>query len=349
MKKILLILLAIVPYFSIAQVGISTSSSFTPTSLFDVEGKFQINSSGDIIKINNLSGYTFPTSHVSGVLSNNGTGTLTWSNGGSNFIQNQVAADQTSGFRITGNGLFSSTSKVNIGSINIPGAKLEVHQETGSGINTRFFSYGTVNEVELRRSQGSLTSPTIIGSGGVLGRIWGMGHDGTTWRNSSNISFEVDAVSGANDMPGRITFWTALDGTITPIERMRIGNNGNVGIGTTTAGSTLTVNGTIAGKVTTYNGTASFTLAATDHVVYLTGLAFATRVLTLPTLTSGVTDGRTLTIKNIANSGSVYWTLTAAGGNTLVLGSTYGNPLTNQEVVILVAIGTTWHMISYYN
>jgi hypothetical protein len=52
----------------------------TPASLFTVGNLdlFQVNSSGNLIAINGLTGYSWPAAHASGVLKNNGTGTLTW-------------------------------------------------------------------------------------------------------------------------------------------------------------------------------------------------------------------------------------------------------------------------------
>jgi hypothetical protein len=45
-------------------------------------------------------------------------------------------------------------------------------------------------------------------------------------------------------MPGRLVFSTTSDGSAGPTERLRITSAGNVGIGTSSPGSTLTVNGT---------------------------------------------------------------------------------------------------------
>ncbi len=63
----------------------NTSGNFgvgdaNPASLFTVGSGdlFQVNSSGNLIAINGLTGYSWPAGHASGVLRNNGTGTLTW-------------------------------------------------------------------------------------------------------------------------------------------------------------------------------------------------------------------------------------------------------------------------------
>lgn len=64
---------------------LSSSGNFgvgdaTPASLFTVGNGdlFQVNASGNLIAINGLTGYSWPAAHASGVLRNNGTGTLTW-------------------------------------------------------------------------------------------------------------------------------------------------------------------------------------------------------------------------------------------------------------------------------
>ena len=46
-------------------------------------------------------------------------------------------------------------------------------------------------------------------------------------------------------MPGKISFNTSLDGTVVPVERMTIKNDGKVGIGTTSPTNMLTVSGNI--------------------------------------------------------------------------------------------------------
>lgn len=56
------------------RLGLLTNA---PTHTFSVAGKLIIDANGNLVKINNVT-YAWPASNASGVLSNNGTGTLSW-------------------------------------------------------------------------------------------------------------------------------------------------------------------------------------------------------------------------------------------------------------------------------
>ena len=78
------------------------------------------------------------------------------------------------------------------------------------------------------------TPGVIVQNGDNLGAIMFVADDGVDFRSkAAYIGAQVDGVPGANDMPGRLVFGTTLDGTQDPVERMRITNGGNVGIGLT--------------------------------------------------------------------------------------------------------------------
>jgi hypothetical protein len=75
------------------------------------------------------------------------------------------------------------------------------------------------------------TAGTIVQSGDILGSIQFAGDDGTDLLSiGAQIKAEVDGTPGANDMPGRIVLATTADGAASPTERMRISQNGAVGI-----------------------------------------------------------------------------------------------------------------------
>lgn len=130
----------------------------------------------------------------------------------------------------------------------------ERHSSTGSSILTG------------ARSRGSHASPTIVQDGDNIFEIKGVAYDGTDWEFVGEIHFEIDGTPGNNDMPGRIGFKTTPDGSTTPIERMRIDNAGNIGIGTTTPGTLLSIGDTSGINFTTatstFNSTGGINLTA---------------------------------------------------------------------------------------
>ena len=90
--------------------------------------------------------------------------------------------------------------------------------------------------VTLARSRGtSVGSNTIVQDGDVVGVINFQGNDGTHFENVARIRAEIDGTPGANDMPGRLTFFTVADGGVSPTERLRITSAGRILKGITTA------------------------------------------------------------------------------------------------------------------
>lgn len=71
--------------------------------------------------------------------------------------------------------------------------------------------------------------------GDNMGSIFGRGaQSNSTWATGAEIGFYVDGtVGGDTDLPTRIIFSTAPDGTTTPVERMRIDSSGNIQAATT--------------------------------------------------------------------------------------------------------------------
>jgi hypothetical protein len=98
-------------------------------------------------------------------------------------------------------------------------------------------------QVILAKSGGSSVGDnTLVSDGNTIGQINFQGADGTEFVEAAKISAEVDGTPGANDMPGRLVFSTTAGGASSTTERMRIGSNGAVAIGTTsTIGAQLAV------------------------------------------------------------------------------------------------------------
>jgi hypothetical protein len=87
----------------------------------------------------------------------------------------------------------------------------------------------------LGRSRGTASNDyTAVASGDGLGVVSFQGADGTEFVEAASIRGYVDGTPGANDMPGRLMFFTTPDGSATPAERMRITSGGNLLVGTTT-------------------------------------------------------------------------------------------------------------------
>lgn len=101
------------------------------------------------------------------------------------------------------------------------------------------------------KARGTISSPTTVLSGDRLGTLIMDGYDGAGFIPAAQIGVEVDGTPGAGDMPGRLFFSTTPDGTSTPVERMRISNDGRVAIGSTgNAGTNLTIGKAITGSTT---------------------------------------------------------------------------------------------------
>lgn len=123
----------------------------------------------------------------------------------------------------------SSAGYVGIGT-NAPMGKFHVVTDGNGFIIQRIAGPPSL---QMQTAMGTSTSPLVVYEGNITGTILGNGYDGSEYYATGRVQFEVDGTAGTNDMPGRLTFYTTPDGSITSAERMRITNAGKVGIGTT--------------------------------------------------------------------------------------------------------------------
>ena len=95
-----------------------------------------------------------------------------------------------------------------------------------------YYTGAAHNYIWTRATRGTEASPTTLSNNDNILDLYGDGWDttGSDWDTAAAILFEIDGTpnDAANDMPGRITFWTTPDGSATPAERMRIDNAGRV-------------------------------------------------------------------------------------------------------------------------
>jgi hypothetical protein len=167
---------------------------------------------------------------------------------GANYISNDGGASEGLAFDTSGNANF--TGNVGIGTTS-PSAPLEVVGGTAHFTRSQNDQWGS-NFVVRKNRAGA-----IVQNGDEIGYLNFDAYDGSTYRNGASIVAVVDAVPGANDMPTRLIFSTTPDGSGANVERMRITNDGNVGIGTTAPVRLLEVAGPMRLTPAALPGTAS--------------------------------------------------------------------------------------------
>ena len=88
-----------------------------------------------------------------------------------------------------------------------------------------------------RSGAATLGSNSVLSIGDWIGTLSFQGADGTEFVEAASVAAYVDGTPGANDMPGRLVFFTTADGASSPTERFRIGSAGQLGIGGATYGT----------------------------------------------------------------------------------------------------------------
>jgi hypothetical protein len=107
--------------------------------------------------------------------------------------------------------------------------------------------------ISLGKSRGTTAGAvTIVQANDTLGSIKFSGADGATLIGpSAEITAFVDGTPGVGDVPGRLVFSTSPDGTVIPVERMRISADGSITAGqftTTSFTQSLANADAVAGK-----------------------------------------------------------------------------------------------------
>jgi hypothetical protein len=89
----------------------------------------------------------------------------------------------------------------------------------------------------------SVNGVTTLQNNDSIGSLRFAGADGTTLDpTAAIIEVNVDGTPATGSMPGRIVLYTTASGASSPTERMRIGNNGRIGVGTSSTTDATFVN-----------------------------------------------------------------------------------------------------------
>lgn len=113
---------------------------------------------------------------------------------------------------------------------NAPTDLLELLGNGDADLNlTTYENGGTDNStIHFYFANGSSSTPTAVTDSETVAAIEGAGWDGTAFRDIGAIYMVTDGTTGASDTPGAIQFLTSSDGTSTLLNRMEIGNDGDV-------------------------------------------------------------------------------------------------------------------------
>src|SRR3989338_8418343 len=185
----------------------------------------------------------------------------------STLSNNIIIADGAGNQRIN----VDASGNVGIGTTT-PAYKLHVVGEGGDqGLLTLQYADNTAKRplLHFRRSRGTNAAPLDVIGGDQVGEIIFQAFIDSSYKSVASIRAEMDTTIGSSSYPSELTFFTTESGSITRAERMRIDSAGNVGIGTSTPNSRLTVQVT-AGQnpltIASSYGAASLALLANGNL-----------------------------------------------------------------------------------
>jgi hypothetical protein len=184
----------------------------------------------------------------------------------------------TNGFGPKAQGTFDSTATTP--TLQLAGATAA----NASMALTRYSTSAGSPQLILAKSRGALGTTgnpayTIVQTSDVLGQISFQGSDGTDFASAGAVRCVVDSAGSpaANDMPGRLEFWTTPDAAATPVARWYIDMVGDLLPNTTTGGffrtpsSALTIASDAVTVTKGYHVVDTEAAAATDDLSTING------------------------------------------------------------------------------
>ncbi len=217
-------------------------------------------------------------------------------------------------------------------------------------IATRMYNasnQGYFPSMQLQVSAGTKAAPLPVTSGTILGALHFVGYDGSTFADVVSTGIVVKTTQNwtTGGHGAFMSFKTIANSTVAEVERMKIDQNGNVGIATTAPGSTLDVKGTfrLSGVTSGYvgftppaaAGSTTYTLPGADGTLGQLLTTNGTGLLSWSSFPStaglvpytGATSAVNLGTNNFVTTGSTTTSILSANGNT-TLGTTTANTVT---------------------
>lgn len=214
---------------------VSTSGTVDNLTTGTTTSTAQIVTSGTIATLNSTTGTITNLSATTSTF----LGTITGSTNVVNIGSGQIYKDASGNVGI---GTTSLSAKLNVYDASSAVVLVQGDSVAQTIIN-RASADASSPSLVLRKSRGSVASPTAVASTDALGLLNFQGFGGTNNRNLARIGGNVETYVSDGDISANLTFLTSSTGGVTPTEKMRIDASGNVGIGVASPEAKIHVQG----------------------------------------------------------------------------------------------------------
>jgi len=202
--------------------------------------------------LTNATGLPLGSTGVTGTLTvgNGGTGLSILTDGGIPYATSTTTIATGNKLKYvtgTSNLLVNSNASASPPTV-ITGTIVDAHGVDAAAAQVVVSAYAGAPGLTFRRANGTMASPTTTLIDNVIGGISSRAYDGTVYATTAPVGISLEAEQGWTSTAhgSRIVFNTALNNTLTPIERMKIANDGKV-----TIGGNLSVGGITGGLFVT--------------------------------------------------------------------------------------------------